>query len=130
MVVILTPDEMMRKGLELCGFDERRQNKVCRAKNIRRFKAHYGSSPVVYAQIWEDLQTTRIRAARIDGNACVDSFLMAIHFLKVYPTEEVLSGLFKICDRSVRKWVWYYVTKIQALKKEKVRQLICTRLRL
>ncbi len=39
IVVFLTADAMMWKGLELCGFDGRRQNKVCRAKNIRRFKA-------------------------------------------------------------------------------------------
>ncbi len=123
MVVILTADEMMRIGLEMCGFDGRRQNKACRALNLRRFKAHFGSNPIVYAQIWEDLQTTMIPKARIDGKMCVESFLMAILFLKIYPTEEVLSGLFKICDTSVRKWVWYYVTKIQALKKEKVRQL-------
>jgi ribosomal protein L20 len=64
MVVALTADEMMRKGLELCGFDWRRQNKACRALNLRRFKAHFGSNPIVYAQIWEDLQTTGIREAR------------------------------------------------------------------
>jgi hypothetical protein len=130
MALLLTADEMMRKGLELCGFDGRRQNKASKALNLRRFKAHFGSMQVVYAQIWKDLQTTRIPEARIAGKVCVDSFLMAIHFLKIYSTEEVLSGLFKICERSVRKWVWYYVIKIQAHKKEKVRQLIGTRLRL
>jgi hypothetical protein len=124
MVVILTADEMMRIGLELCGFDWRRQNKACRALNLRRFKAHFGSNPIVYAQIWEDLQTTMIPKARIDGKACVDSFLMAILFLKLYPTEEALSGVFKICERSVRKWVWYYVSKIQALKRAKVRRMM------
>jgi hypothetical protein len=124
MVVILTADGMMRIGLEMCGFDGRRQNKACRALNLRRFKAHFGSNPIVYAQIWEDLQTTMIPKARIDGKVCVESFLMAILFLKIYPTEEVLSGFFKICERSVRKWVWYYVSKIQALKRAKVRRIM------
>jgi hypothetical protein len=41
MVVILTADGMMRIGLEMCGFDGRRQN---RALNLRRFKAHFGSN--------------------------------------------------------------------------------------
>jgi hypothetical protein len=123
MVVVVTAEEMMRIGLELGGFDVRRQNRVRSERselNVRRFKALFGSRPIVYAQIWEDLQTTRIRKARIDGNVCVNSFLMAIHFLKRYPTEEVLSGLFKFCERTVRKWVWYYVSKIKALKKAKI----------
>jgi hypothetical protein len=49
---------------------------------------------------------------------------MAIYWLKKYPTEEALSGLFKIDEKIVRKWVLYYVCKIQALKREKLRQLM------
>ena len=56
MVVLLTADELLRKGLELVGFDCSRQQRVCRATNLQRFKGHYGSNPVVYVQIWEDLQ--------------------------------------------------------------------------
>ena len=36
-VIVLTEDEIMRKGLELCGFDRRRQRNVSRLLNIRRF---------------------------------------------------------------------------------------------
>ena len=36
MVVILTKDELLFKGLELVGFDRRRQQRVCRATNLRR----------------------------------------------------------------------------------------------
>jgi hypothetical protein len=66
MVVILTADEILRKGLLLVGFDIRRQDKVSKASNLRHFRAHYGSNPVAYAQIWEDIQTTVIIEARID----------------------------------------------------------------
>jgi hypothetical protein len=65
MVVILTTDEILRKGLELVGFDCRRQQNVSWPKNLERFRAHYGSDPVVYSQIWEDLQVTEIPAAQI-----------------------------------------------------------------
>jgi hypothetical protein len=59
MVVILTLDEFLWKGLQLVGFDHAGcQQGVCRATNLMRFRAHYGSNPVVYAQIWEDLQMT------------------------------------------------------------------------
>jgi len=121
MVIILTEAEIMLRGLELCGFDRSRQKRVKWETNRRRFKSHYGSDPVVYAQIWEDLQTTKIPEANIlNVKPCVDSFLMAVHFLKCYPTEKEQEGIFKICDKTARKWGWYYVHKIQALKKQKV----------
>ncbi len=53
MEVILTADEVMRKGLGLAGFDGR-QNSICRAQNIQRFKAYFGSEPIVCVQIWEE----------------------------------------------------------------------------
>ena len=102
MVVFLTADEFMRMGLERVGFNYRVQQKVLRTTNLTRFKAHYGSNPVVYAQIWEDLQTTTIPEARIPTKLTdPDCFLMAIKFLKCYPTEQDLSGTFKRCDKSV-----------------------------
>ena len=79
-VVILTSDKFLRKGLQLVGFDHAgRQQRVCRATNLMRFRAHYGSNPVVYAQIWEDLQMTVALddAKKMDP----DSFLIALHFL-------------------------------------------------
>jgi hypothetical protein len=94
----------------------------------KRFKALYGSNPNIYAAIFEDLQTTEIAEARVDAKSlCVNAFLMSLHFLKCYPTENQRSGIFQICKRTARKWGWFYCRKIQALKKEKVRtdQLIC-----
>jgi hypothetical protein len=83
--------------------------------------SHYGSLPVVYAQIWEDLQTTGIQEASIAGHktdsAC---FLLAIHFLKAYPTETEQAGVFRVCEKTARKWGWFFAGKIQALKGSKV----------
>jgi hypothetical protein len=67
LIVVLTADEILRKGLNLVGLDRDRQRNMCRATNLQRFKSQYGSMPVVYAQIWEDLQTTAIPEARIDN---------------------------------------------------------------
>ncbi len=96
MVLILTTDEILRKGLLLVGFDVRRQQNVKRETNIGRFKTHYGSHPVVLAQIWEDLQTTENPEARISEKASADLFLQGMHFLKCYPKETERSGTFKI----------------------------------
>jgi hypothetical protein len=74
-MLILTAEDILRKGLELGGFDSDRQKKVRRAQNLERFKSLYGSNPVVYAMIFEDLQMTQIPEARIDPKTlCVESF--------------------------------------------------------
>ena len=120
-VLVLTPDQFLRKGLQLVGYSRRRQRRVCRATNLMRFRKHYGSNPIVYAQIWEDMQTTDIPEARIDARRhCPDSFLMAIHFLARYATDEEQSAIFKLCDRTIRDWKWFYAKKVQALKGQKV----------
>lgn len=118
MTVVITADEFLQKGLELAGFDRDRHRRVCRASNLSRFRSFYGSNPIVYAQIWEDLQAneTPEDASKMDP----DSFLMALHFLTRYPTEQELSGLFKICEKTARTWSWIYVQKIAALKGQKV----------
>jgi hypothetical protein len=119
-VVILTADEILRKGLLLVGFDGSRQKNVKRERNIERFKTHFGSDPIVYAQIWEDLQMTDNPEACISEKATADLFLQGIHFLKCYSKEEERSGTFKMCIQTARKWGWYFARKIQALKDEKI----------
>ena len=55
-----------------------------------------------------------------------DSFLIALHFLTCYPTEQEQSSIFKICDKTARLWTWVYVRMIQALKGKKVSLVITT----
>jgi len=122
MVVLLADNLVMARGLELAGFDAQRRNKSCQLSNIKRFATWYGSRPNVVAKMWEALQTTPVAAARIDHRRHdLDDFLMALHFLKAYPVERVLSGIFKICEKSARKWCWFFCSKLAALKGEKVR---------
>jgi hypothetical protein len=120
-MLVITADDMLRRGLELGGFDANRQKRVKRKTNLRRFNALYGSNPVVYAEIFEDLQTTMVFAARVDPEVIsVDYFLSGIHFLKNYQTEEVRAGVFKVCEKTCRDWGWFYAMKIQALKEQKI----------
>lgn len=120
-LVLLTADEILYIGLDLVGFSRRQQQNVCRPTNVMRFKGHYGSNPIVYAQILEELQTTAIPEARIDVRKSGPLyFLMAVHFLARYPTEQEQAGIFKVCDKTARCWSWYFATKIQMLKEEKV----------
>ena len=82
MVVILTADEILQKGLLLVGFSIRRQQNVQRKTNIARFKAHFGSDPVVYAQIWEDLHSSENEDLLVSEKAGADLFLQGLHFLR------------------------------------------------
>jgi hypothetical protein len=115
---IFNADEVLRIGLLCAGFDTSRQLRVEGATNVRRFQSYYGSSNLVCSVMWEDLVSSQdIKHPR---NATFDKFLMALYFLKEYPTEEKLAGMWHTCETGARKWVWFYVEKVQALKAKKV----------
>jgi hypothetical protein len=121
---ILAPDDFMSIGLEMVGFSIDRQSRVKRSTNLKRFKSFYGSVPIVYANIWEDLLATDTAEARVSRqDASVRNYLSAIYYLKNYPTDERQSGQFKMCIKTSRKWAWFYAEKVQWLKVEKVRFL-------
>jgi hypothetical protein len=121
MVIVVTEDQMLIQGLRLVGFSTRQVQNVSLTQNLRRFKSHYGSHPIVYSQIWVDLQTTPCVDALIDSKIIkLPMFLMTFNFLKCYPTESQLAASFCVCERSVRKWCRFYARKVQALKAQKV----------
>jgi len=121
---ILTSDFLMWHGLQWVGYDERRQKKAQRSTNIDRFTKHYGPEPFTCAHIWEDFQTTAIPEARVDRKDLdLKYFLMALHWLYRYDSDEELSGTFDRCKKIVAKWKWFYVAKVAALKGQKVSSL-------
>ena len=124
IIKIITPDQMLQTGLMLIGFKPCTVQKVSRSTNLKRFRAHYGSNPIVYANIWEDLCSSNNPDVQIDhtsnGDVDISLFLMSIYFLRCYPTETCLAATFGICEKTARKWSWFFAGKIQALKTEKV----------
>ena len=119
---VFASDEVLQIGLDWAGFDVSRQCTVHRDTNVRRFHSNFGSSPLVCSAVWKDLVTTDIPEARINPgtSATFDKFLLALFFLKCYPTEEILAAHSKMCEKVSRKWVWIFACKIQALKTKKV----------
>ena len=87
--------------------------------NVQRFKDHYGANPVVVAHIWGDLQTTSIPKARITV-LNFDMFLMALNFLYRYHRESEREAQFDKSPKTLRKWAWYYLVKIQLLQRQKI----------
>jgi hypothetical protein len=124
-MLILTDDEVLCKGLDFVGFGAERRARVKKETSIDRFKSLYGSKPLVYAQLWEDLQTTNIAAARVTGSPtflknAFKHFMSALYFLTVYVTESDRAGRFDICEKTCREKAWLYVHKISELKSVKI----------
>lgn len=116
----LTPDQFLAKGLTLAGYNHDIA-RTSRAINLRRFRENYGSDPIVISLLWHDLQTTDINDAKIEPASArepmreVEYFLMTMKFLKMYPTEGQIAGLFHCVEHTAREKIKHYMGKIQAL---------------
>ncbi|CAB9520231.1 hypothetical protein SEMRO_1085_G239520.1 [Seminavis robusta] len=124
--IVLSSQEILHCGLELLGFDDKRQSKVNKKKNMARFRAHYASHPRVYAVLIQLLQTTENPDANI--NCYIDQvgteqfknyYFMAIHLMACYPTEEeaeaVWSKLVAPYSKTWSNWSWRIVGCISEL---------------
>ena len=120
--VLLTAKEIQLVGLRLVNYTFERIYRAKLAKtNQKRFKDHFGCSANVCAEMFADLQTTDTPGARLDVNKIdINCFLMALHFLRCYPTETQREAIFNLSPKTIRQWSWYYLEKIQALKTEKI----------
>jgi hypothetical protein len=56
----------MKKGLGYIGIGRKQQAKMSVKAKVEEFKAHYGFSPLVIADIWHDLCNTSIKEARLE----------------------------------------------------------------
>ena len=121
-MILLTSDEVLERGLVLLGWEEERLNKRKRKEtNIDQYVGIYGVHPAVTAQLLEDLQTTKVDAARIAPNQMnVHKLHWALHFLYRYPTETERESTWKKCANTIREATWFYVDKIRELKAEKI----------
>ena len=112
---------ILKQGLLMVGFDHHCIQKVLRTKNVIRFRSFFGSDPIVYATIWNNLYDETSADACINTpTATLKHFLMSVYFLKCYPNEMHLSGTFCVCKKTACKWCWYFLSTIQALKHTKV----------
>ena len=122
-LVCYTADQILRRGMKLAGMSEAKIDKKNNESLIKSFVDRYGSRPVVYAQIWEDLQRTQVVKAflPIKDRDKIDYYFMALHFLKRYYVEAERALMYDRHEDTVRDWTWYFVEKIQALKEEKIK---------
>lgn len=91
-----------------------------RVVEVRRFKAHFGCTPERCAQLWNLLQTTPVAAAAVNGGL-PKHLLWALLWLKIYNTDEIISGMCGCDEKTFRKWYWKFVVGISNLNKRVVR---------
>lgn len=115
-----TPKQFTEVGLRLMGVKAEQLNEMSNVQQTCCFSIHFGPRPAVCAKIWSDLVVDC--RERIEKEKMKPShFLMGLHFLKCYPTEEELAVKFRMSVITIRRWVWVVTEAIQALKDKKVR---------
>lgn len=81
---------------------------------LRRFVALFGVEPYVCALVWHELVASSWTAFTRCPKP--EHLLWALLFLKCYPTEELLATQVGAVDeKTIRKWVWFYVEGIANL---------------
>lgn len=115
---ILTPQEFLELGISVWYTPGRLRLLRTKKSKIGRFKSYYGCRPSVCAALWEDLMITTVEDARLPEDSDPKHFLMCLHTLKRYPTDENREGPWNMNKDKARTIVWYYLERIQALKAE------------
>jgi DDE superfamily endonuclease len=119
---IVTVQQILQTGLELLFSEERIARVKNAATNIDRFNTKFGMQPISACMLYEDLQKTTVDEARIDSpdDTSLKFFLISLHYLRKYPTEDVLESTFDISPRYISTKVWQFVKRIQAMKAVKI----------
>lgn len=111
--------EVLHFGLGFLGITFNRN--ATRETQLRKFNEQYGKSPTVLSDVWSDLVTTDIEAAKLDlseqNEIGLRSFLIAVYFMYQYPRSMAsLGSAFKLHKSTVGgEKLWGWVEKIAAL---------------
>jgi len=121
VTVVISTDQMLQTGLSLIGVTIERLERNCGETQLDWFVSHYGATPTVLAQTWEDLQISPVMEARVPPKKLkVEYFFVGMHFLKRYPTEMEREVKHNRSRKTLRNWGWYYMKKIQLLQSQKI----------
>jgi hypothetical protein len=122
--MLLSPMDVLKKGFEVCQGLPNNFTGPWTERRTDDFKSHYGSSPVVVANIWYDMMTTDINLGLTESDKSDKGFKMlmiALHFLWTYPkNSKILASRFGICERKARgEPLWRWVRMLAKLKAKK-----------
>lgn len=80
---------------------------ISKSVGMRRFKANFGVSPNVCHKLWQELVKP--------NNPEPNHLMWTLKFLKTYPTENVLATILERDEKTLRKYIWLYVTCLAEL---------------
>jgi hypothetical protein len=106
-------DEMLQVGLLLAGYSRKQRNRTY-AQLLEWFKANYGSHPLVYCVLWEQIRP-------LDEERNLSYFFLTLSWLKNYDTEAVLAGHWNLDEKTIRLWTDYYSEVLNDLSQEKIK---------
>jgi hypothetical protein len=106
-------------GLLHCHHSQEKIRKTCKQTSLDRFKDAYYACPPTVHDIFLDIQSRDLGKKRIKKPKA-SKLLLAMRFLKQYPTKHSLAGISGLTEKTALLHVWKYVEAIQALKEEKV----------
>jgi hypothetical protein len=74
---------------------------------IRKFRSLFGCSPLVCSTMYNKLVEQNL----VTEKDRVLHLMWALVFLKLYSSENALCTLLKCSEKTLRKWVWYFLDK-------------------
>lgn len=80
---------------------------------LRRFRGWFGTDPFIVSLVW-GLLSQKGWIKKINGTKPIH-LLWALNFLKNYNVEHVSASLFGVDEKTLRKWVWFFVNGISTL---------------
>ena len=87
--MLLSPHDALRKGLAYLGLHLQSQQRMTEKAKVEEFHAHFGSTPLVVANIWANLCDATMPEARMSEKEKSDRgfkrFMIAHCFLWVCP---------------------------------------------
>jgi hypothetical protein len=112
---------MLDKGLRLLRIEADEQGRRLEKTNMEDFASQFGSTPAIVTKIWTLLNTVPATDPLQPGKHYASDFLLALNWLKIYPTERDRKITMKVGEKTGRKWSWFYSEKIAGLKEHVIK---------
>lgn len=116
---LFSAPDFLELGLELCGFSQKTINKNSATTKHIRFRDKFYALPNMCALLYIDIQSDDLGLDQII-NPTPEYLLLALFFLKKYPTKHDMAGFIDSCEETALKKSKEYVGAIQALSKKKI----------
>jgi DDE superfamily endonuclease len=104
-------------GLERAGHSWNKTSLEGATKlDFHRFRSFYGIGPKACKNVFEE-----IKEKRLVKNPKIDHFLVALSWMKQYPTESNHAGHWRLTENTSRNICWKYAEAFQELKEHKIK---------